>query len=665
MSSFTLTSKPVIQRLKELQTATVQVFPENVYRYKKEALNHKDVKVISHIDLHGLTIIVFDSIHNELWSLSNSTVCKVQRIPCSQTFKTVQSIAVGKIENRSKLDAIFVLDKMQGKDHSSIHVFRLGRETSYLQCLNIPKKGENFLYTRGNLIVLTEDANLICFQVTTFMKTLVQPNGKRKKSIMCEINTTSGIELSTKPSNMILLSPLSSDILLNFSNKIVVYDFEKVKIKTTINQTESVFAIASKAGELSTFYVVLNSSRKIIRTMKLNNGSSEESTESITLTEKVALLKSGLQGLLYVVTVKDQILVHSSLDLGIELWSSIQQGYVSCGYISDKTTAKQASKPTNGQAKEGIEKSCQFLEQWDARKKLALNKQTVQGKDGSVCTKDVQCISDTKRAMDINLARLEFMQCSNLNNIRIYTMFSEAHAEHGFGNMPQGTSRSLLDFATGMRNTLLNMLLRYVETNFSQPAEYRKAYFEPENDPVIDVGELTRMMSGLAPLMENSPRYFVISKHIDGPDSGSASVLREALNIARSQPRRTTRQYYKESAGYAPQTLLEQDTELLFQKDDVVAHEKVDGTIGFMAVSVNLTKEEFEKNGSVIGTVLEQTNEQFQYRCGDLTTVRSKFLLRDRLGSYLCFDASQRDSYEFYYLSETYLNDAKSAHSVT
>ena len=292
-------------------------------------------------------------------------------------------------------------------------------------------------------------------------------------------------------------------------------------------------------------------------------------------------------------------------------------------------------------------------------------KQTVQGKDGSVCTKDVQCISDTKRAMDINLARLEFMQCSNLNNIRIYTMFSEAHAEHGFGNMPQGTSRSLLDFATGMRNTLLNMLLRYVETNFSQPAEYRKAYFEPENDPVIDVGELTRMMSGLAPLMENSPRYFVISKHIDGPDSGSASVLREALNIARSQPRRTTRQYYKESAGYAPQTLLEQDTELLFQKDDVVAHEKVDGTIGFMAVSVNLTKEEFEKNGSVIGTVLEQTNEQFQYRCGDLTTVRSKFLLRDRLGSYLCFDASQRDSYEFYYLSETYLNDAKSAHSVT
>ena len=61
-----------------------------------------------------------------------------------------------------------------------------------------------------------------------------------------------------------------------------------------------------------------------------------------------------------------------------------------------------------------------------------------------------------------------------------------------------------------------------------------------------------------------------------------------------------------------------------------MAHKTVDGTIGFMAVSVNLTKE--EKNGGIIGTVLEETNQKFQDRCGDL--IRSKFLLRDRLGSW-------------------------------
>ena len=38
-----------------------------------------------------------------------------------------------------------------------------------------------------------------------------------------------------------------------------------------------------------------------------------------------------------------------------------------------------------------------------------------------------------------------------------------------------------------------------------------------------------------------------------------------------------------------------------------MAHKKVDETIGFMAVSVNLTKE--EKNGGIIGTVLEETNQ--------------------------------------------------------
>ena len=159
---------------------------------------------------------------------------------------------------------------------------------------------------------------------------------------------------------------ISSDILLNLSNKLAVYDFEKLMIKTIINQTESVFAIAFKSGELSTFYVVLNSSKKIIRIIKLNNESSEESKESITLTETKRSLFSRA----------DQILVHPPLDLGIKLWSSIQQGYVSCEYISNKTTAKHApsfSKPTNEQAKEGIKKTCQFLEEWGARKKLALN----------------------------------------------------------------------------------------------------------------------------------------------------------------------------------------------------------------------------------------------------------------------------------------------------
>jgi hypothetical protein len=74
LGCFAITSKPVIQGLEQLQMATVQVFQENVCRCKKEALNHKDVKVVSLIAFEILTLLVFDSVHDLLWSLSNATV---------------------------------------------------------------------------------------------------------------------------------------------------------------------------------------------------------------------------------------------------------------------------------------------------------------------------------------------------------------------------------------------------------------------------------------------------------------------------------------------------------------------------------------------------------------------------------------------------------------
>ena len=447
-----------------------------------------------------------------------------------------------------------------------------------------------------------------------------------------------------------------------------IFDYDRGCFKVSARLVEPILAIASHNEDTRTFYMVLKSSPHKIRIVKMTHASLEELKDPVTLTEEVTNLMSGLRGILYVVTKKDQILVHTKLDFAANLWKAVHNGYVSCGFISDKTSAKKAVKPTNEEATEGINSCCEFIKEWDSRKKDAVRKPYVEGKHGNMCSADVQCMLETKEAMEINMARMEGLHCNNEGKIRIYTMFSEAHAEHGFGNMPQGTARTLLDFATGLRSTLLNMLLRYIDTQFSLAEEYRKAYMEPVNDPVIDVEELTTMMSDLKPIVEKAPRYHVVSSYInssdraedDGPD-----ILREALNIARSQPRRTTRQFYKESAGYAPQVLEEQYPDLLFQKNDVVAHENVDGTIGFIAVSVNLSKDDFEKHGKVIGNKLMSTDVMFQYECGDLTTVKSKFLLRDRLGSYLSYESGYNNSDQYYYLSETFLTDAKRAHALT
>ena len=46
------------------------------------------------------------------------------------------------------------------------------------------------------------------------------------------------------------------------------------------------------------------------------------------------------------------------------------------------------------------------------------------------------------------------------------------------------------------------------------------------------------------------------------------------------------------------------------------------------------------------------------------STVNSKFLLRDRLGSYLCFESGY-DNGDFFNLSKQFHDDAKTAHSLT
>ncbi|KAL5255488.1 hypothetical protein ACHWQZ_G010908 [Mnemiopsis leidyi] len=666
MTSFAITSRPVTDRFEKLKSTTFQIFPESVFRYKQDALNHKDVKVISLLAFDNLSVFVFDKIHKKLWSLSNATVIKVQTVP-SCDFNDIREIVVDTIVSKAKLTGLFALDRLDGKEHSIVHVIKIGREAKYLQGINIPVIAETFLLNGGSLVVLTADADMLFFSINTVYKQQLQENGKRSRKIFCAISITKAIKLSHRLNfKMFVLVP--SRILLYNDSRLMVYNKETSYFEVSIRHGLAITAIAKHTNNPLIFYTVLRASRNTIRTMQLSEDSLEEVADPIVLKEEIAFLKSGLQGILYIVTKKDQILVHTNLDFAINLWKAVQNGYTSCGFISDKISAKNAVKPTNKQAKMGISQCCQFLEGWDKKKKAVLGKQSVQGKDGSICSSDVECLIETKKAMEINLDRLKSLQCHNLQNVHIYTMFSEAHAEHGFGNMPFGTSRSLLDFATGMRNASLNMLLRYVKTNFSQPAEYRKAYLEPENEPVLDVDELTEMMADLKPLIEKSPRYHVVSSHIKSSgdvDNTYSETLREALNIARSQPRRTTRQYYKESAGYAPQVLEEQHPDFLFQKHDVVAHENIDGTIGIISVSVNLTKNEFEKNGSIVGNRLVRKDETLEYNFAELITVKSKFLLRDRLGSYLTYDSGYSSCDENIYLSGKFLSDVKSAHVLT
>ena len=62
---------------------------------------------------------------------------------------------------------------------------------------------------------------------------------------------------------------------------------------------------------------------------------------------------------------------------------------------------------------------CQFLDEWDTKKKEVLGKVNVMGKHGNVCSADVKCILATKTAMEINLTRIETLKCKNESSIRV------------------------------------------------------------------------------------------------------------------------------------------------------------------------------------------------------------------------------------------------------
>ena len=64
---------------------------------------------------------------------------------------------------------------------------------------------------------------------------------------------------------------------------------------------------------------------------------------------------------LYIITSTGKILLHTSLDFGVEFCSAIQNGYTSAGYLSHEISAKNSIKLTNDQVVSGLETFVDFL----------------------------------------------------------------------------------------------------------------------------------------------------------------------------------------------------------------------------------------------------------------------------------------------------------------
>lgn len=261
-------------------------------------------------------------------------------------------------------------------------------------------------------------------------------------------------------------------------------------------------------------------------------------------------------------------------------------------------------------------------------------KKSVRGAEGAVYSEIVDCITCSETAVKLNIERLTSLNCSNLENAKLYTCLNESPIEHGFGFLSSGhSSRSMVDYAINQRKAKADMLQRYTNTGFSQPHQYRKRYLEMPNEKKLSHKEVETLLKDINKHIVGTKHYTIVSAESLSNDTNMDTV-RAAISIAKAQPRRTNRAKWKEEAGYRPQTLAESDVRNIFVKNDVVCYTTLAGDHQLLIIASNVPKQIFSKRQALGGHVLEHLKKRKYTILSDRISVLEQYIARDLSGDY-------------------------------
>lgn len=255
------------------------------------------------------------------------------------------------------------------------------------------------------------------------------------------------------------------------------------------------------------------------------------------------------------------------------------------------------------------------------------------------------------------LNRLEALNCSNMDKVKLYTCLNESPIEHGFGIISSGTTAgSMYDFAVGQRKAQTDMVLKYVDA-FSKPHQYRKRYFEMPGVNKMDYKSLDELRESVYSEASYSSQFTVTSLEQINKNHPEINIkdLAAILNTAKAQPRRTNRAKWKEEAGFRPQMLSENDPRVLFKKNDVLCYVLASGETGFLSVEKDVPKLRFLKTNSVVGFVLTRKEQSFTVSNSRISVTETS-IIRDAYGQYCVCHAKPTPTLKVVKLSEEFLD---------
>lgn len=291
-------------------------------------------------------------------------------------------------------------------------------------------------------------------------------------------------------------------------------------------------------------------------------------------------------------------------------------------------------------------------------------KKCVAGPDGAISSKSIDCIAVTVQSLDIILSRLRYLNSTNMEQLQLFTAVNESAIEHGFAAQPFNTQHTFLDYAIGQRNNRLKMLQDHSVTEYSCPKQYRKSYFETPTEGCLASREVSSLVKELSKELANGPKFVVISSKTSKGDVARTKLL-SAVNVAKSQPRQTTRGKYKQEAGYKPvmnhQSYEDPGNKVIFYKNDLLPYKDYDGTSRLMLVEEDITQKDFIDHKAVVGKPVQtcQEHDECLHALGEkrISVEECNLMTSQTNGQILSCPSIHRAESVCFKVPETFLND--------
>ena len=348
----------------------------------------------------------------------------------------------------------------------------------------------------------------------------------------------------------------------------------------------------------------------------------------------------------------------------VQFLKQAQKIYSAGGFVPKELKAADVQRPDLDTSISLLDECSSFFNELMEDKRLINGTKAVRAIHGSIYNVDIECLNQTTESMAFVKKRLELLSC-NVDKCMPHTILNESAVEHAFGRSTSknGTyNKNLSEYVSQKMKNDEDFFYKICEVPFSNPNTYRKRYSSPVKTN-LHIRTIHKIFEEMEPYKANL--YTLKSLADEDPHNAIVGIMKDAERVARSQPRRTNRSKWKQSAGYKPMLLVPADTNIqapmnVFDTNDVVAtYDSLTGSLKLIFVDQDVSFNDFYLFGSITGLIMDQKSleESDGFIVTELrASVSQKMIIMDRSGKYFTYQVDGNNSeHSDIIISETFL----------